>query len=112
MVDRKISQLVSLSPVGTSDLVPVVDSISGETRHVTVDDLRGIIPTIVSEEVPADSGDHINFTIAHTPTTGSFRLFRGGARQQSGGDYTLTGTALVLTSALADGEILLADYSH
>jgi hypothetical protein len=112
MSDRKISQLVSLSPVGTSDLVPVVDSISGETRHVTVDDLRNTGIVSVSEEVPTDSGDHVNFTIANTPTTGSFRLFRGGARQQSGGDYTLTGTSLVLTSALATGEILLADYSH
>ena len=111
MADRKISQLVSLSPVGTSDLVPVVDSISGETRHVTVDELRnGVV--LVSEELPVDSGDHINFTIAHTPATGSFRLFRGGARQQNIGDYALTGIALVLTSALADGEILLADYSH
>jgi hypothetical protein len=108
-MDRKISQLDPLSPVGTSDLVPVVDSISGETRHVTIDDLRG---SVVSEEVPLDSGDHINFTIAHTPTTGSFRLFRGGARQQSIGDYLLTGAALVLSVALADGEVLLADYSH
>jgi hypothetical protein len=111
MTDRKISQLVSLSPVGTSDLVPVVDSISGETRHVTVDDLRNSV-VLVSEEVPTDSGDHINFTLAHTPTTGSFRLFRGGARQQSVGDYTLTGAALALSVALADGEILLVDYSH
>jgi hypothetical protein len=111
MADRKISQLDPLTPVGTSDLVPVVDSISGETRHVTVDDLRNTGIVSVSEEIPV-SGDHTNFTLAHTPTTGSFRLFRGGARQQSVGDYALTGVALVLTSALADGEILLADYSH
>jgi hypothetical protein len=110
-MDRKISQLVSLSPVGTSDLVPVVDSISGETRHVTVDDLRSGVVS-VSEELPLDSGDHINFTIAHTPTAGSFRLFRGGARQQSTSDYVLTGAALSLSVALADGEVLLADYSH
>jgi hypothetical protein len=111
-MDRKISQLDPLSPVGSSDLVPVVDSVSGETRHVTVDDLRNTGVTLVSEEVPVDSGDHINFTIAFTPIAGSFRLFRGGARQQSVSDYTLTGTALVLTSALATGETLLADYSH
>src|SRR5450631_2399794 len=111
-MDRKILQLDPLSPVGSSDLVPVVDSVSGETRHVTVDDLRNTGVTLVSEEVPVDSGDHINFTIAFTPIAGSFRLFRGGARQQSVSDYTLTGTALVLTSALATGETLLADYSH
>jgi hypothetical protein len=110
-MDRKISQLDPLTPVGTSDLVPVVDSISGETRHVTVSDLRSST-TLVSEEVPSDSGDHLNFTIAFTPVAGSFHLFRGGARQQSGVDFTLSGAALVLTVALADGEILLADYSH
>jgi hypothetical protein len=111
MADLKISQLASLSPVGTSDLVPVVDEISGQTKHVTVSDLRGSAATLVSEEVPVDTGDQTNFTIAHTPISGSFRLFRGGSRQQSGGDYTLTGTALALSTPLASGEILLCDYS-
>lgn len=73
--------------------------------------------TKVSEEVPTNSGDNTNFTIAHTPTSGTFRLYRGGARQQSIGatpDYTLTGTALVLTIPLdvANGEALFADYEY
>jgi len=69
--------------------------------------------TPVSEEVPVDSGDHINFTIAHTPATGTFKLYRGGSRQKSGGvDYTLTGIALVLVVALATGETLICDYNY
>ena len=72
--------------------------------------------TIADEEVPTDSGDHTNFTIAHTPNTGTFKLYRGGARQQSGVDYTLTGTALVLTTPLDTvdngGETLFCDYTY
>lgn len=71
--------------------------------------------TPVSEEVPTDSGDHTNFTIAHTPIAGTFKLYRGGARQQSVGvtpDYTLTGTALVLVTPLATGEVLFCDYNY
>lgn len=73
--------------------------------------------TKVTEELPTNSGDNTNFTIAHTPTSGTFRLYRGGARQQSIGatpDFTLTGTALVLTIPLdvANGEQLFADYEY
>jgi hypothetical protein len=73
--------------------------------------------TIVDQEVPTDSGDHTNFTIAHTPIAGTFHLYRGGAKQQSVGltpDYTLTGTALALTTALntTQGEQLVCDYSY
>ena len=68
--------------------------------------------TAVDGEVPTDSGDHINFTIAHTPTAGTFKLYKGGARQQATVDYTLTVAALVLTIALATGETLICDYSY
>lgn len=73
--------------------------------------------TQVSEEVPVNSGDDINFTVEHTPTAGTFRLYRGGARQASIGatpDYSLTGTALVLGTALntAAGELLFCDYEY
>jgi hypothetical protein len=73
--------------------------------------------TIVDQEVPTDSGDHANFTIAHTPLAGTFKLYRGGAKQASVGttpDYTLTGTALVIAVALdtVNGEKLYADYAY
>jgi hypothetical protein len=70
--------------------------------------------TLVTEEVPVDSGDHLNFTIAHTPDTGTLRVFRGGARQASIGvtpDFSLSGTTLTLTNALSTGETLLVEYT-
>lgn len=68
--------------------------------------------TPVYEEIPTNSGDSLNFTLANTPATGTFRLFRGGARQQATVDYTLTVAALVITPVLASGESLLADYNY
>ena len=73
--------------------------------------------TVVSEEAPTDSGDHLNFTLAHTPLAGTFRLYRGGSRQMSIGatpDFTRTGTALALIIALdtANGEVLLCEYEY
>lgn len=63
-------------------------------------------------EVPSGSGT--SFTLAHTPLSGTLRLYRGGARQQSGAgnDYTITGAAITLSTSLSVGEILLADYNY
>lgn len=53
------------------------------------------------------------FTLAHTPVAGTVRLFRGGAYQSVvNGDYSITGDAITLTSALKSGEVLVADYSY
>lgn len=73
--------------------------------------------TLVSEETPTNSGDDLNFTLANTPDTGTLRVFRGGARQQSIGatpDYALSGTTLTLTTALnsAAGEVLMVEYTY
>lgn len=70
--------------------------------------------TAVYEEIPSDSGNHINFTLAHTPIAGTFRLYRGGNRQQSGvsKDYTISGSTLTLTNALTTGELLICDYEY
>lgn len=70
--------------------------------------------TAVYEEVPTDSGDHTNFTLAHAPITGTLRVYRGGNRQQNGvgKDYTYAGTALTLTNALSTGELLIVDYEY
>lgn len=85
--------------------------------NVTLDKGSGSSGMLVQEETPTDAGDHVNFTLAHTPLTGTFYLWRGGARQQSIGsspDFTQTGTALVLTNALnvAGGETLLVSYQY
>lgn len=66
--------------------------------------------TAVYEEVPTGSGT--TFTLAHTPIAGTLRLYRGGARQESGSDYTLAGNTITLANALSSGEVLLADYDY
>lgn len=66
--------------------------------------------SIISEEVPTGSGT--NFTLAHTPLTGTLKLYRGGARQQAEVDYTLSGANITLAVALSSGEVLLADYNY
>lgn len=54
------------------------------------------------------------FVLAHVPTAGTVRLYRGGARQQAGvgGDYTIVSDTITFNVALVTGEILLADYSY
>ncbi len=84
--------------------------------NVTIDQ-GSTTGTLVSEEIPVDTGDHTNFTIAHTPIANTFQLYRGGARQQSIGvspDYSLTGTALTLVIPLdtGNGEQILCQYSY
>ncbi len=70
--------------------------------------------TAVWEEVPTDSGNQLAFTLAHTPDSGTLRLYRGGTRQQAGvsKDYTLSGLTITLASVLQTNEILVADYSY
>lgn len=51
-------------------------------------------------------------TLAHTPTAGTVRLFRGGARQRQGVDYTISGATITLTLAASPGEEFLADYAY
>lgn len=72
----------------------------------------GSANTSVYEETPTDSGDHLNFTLAHTPVAGTFRLYRGGARQQVTTDFTRVGATITLLQVLQTGEILLVDYDY
>src|SRR3990167_3576503 len=64
----------------------------------------------VDDETPSGSGTA--FTISRVPEAGSFKLYRGGARQRVTEDYTLSGKNLTLNIALAAGEILLCDFRY
>jgi len=68
--------------------------------------------TSVFGEVPTDSGDQTNFTLANTPVANTTRLYRGGAYQQLNVDYTLSTATITLSTALASGESLLCDYEY
>lgn len=86
---------------------------TGDQMNISLSSSGGAGATWVADEVPADSGNHTTFTIAHTPVSGTFKLYRGGAKQQSGGiDFTLSGTTVTLTNALATSEVLLCDYGY
>lgn len=113
----------------------IVERFYGHTSLMTLADveLAGIVPgqsltwdgikwvpytpagsggTPVWGEDLTPQGPGTEFTLAHAPITGSVRLFRGGAYQSaSQGDYSITGADITLSPALADGEILLVDYS-
>lgn len=54
-----------------------------------------------------------SFTLAHTPVSGTVRLYRGGAYQQVGigNDYTLSGATGTLAVG-TNGEVFMADYKY
>jgi hypothetical protein len=51
-------------------------------------------------------------TLAHTPSAGTLRLFRGGIRLKVTDDYTLAVATITLVQAAGAGETFLADYSY
>jgi len=67
---------------------------------------------IIDDEIPVDSGDHLIFTLNHTPSpVSSFKLYRSRARQNITEDYTLVGKTLTLTVAFdSSSESLYCDY--
>ncbi|MCX6724257.1 MAG: hypothetical protein NT155_03760 [Candidatus Staskawiczbacteria bacterium] len=73
----------------------------------------GTTTNIVDDETPTGDIDGANqiYTLAHTPITGSLKLYVNGQRMTAGGvDYTLTGNSISMVTAPMTGSILLADY--
>jgi hypothetical protein len=70
--------------------------------------------TLVVGEAVGDSGDHINFNLAHVPRAGTLAVYRTGQRVFNPADYTLAGQVVTLVVALvpASGERLDADYTY
>jgi hypothetical protein len=74
--------------------------------------------TAVWSEAPSGTinGSNTDFTIAHTPASGTLRVYKNGIRQQAGAgnDFTLaTATITFLAGNIpATGDILLADYLY
>jgi len=67
----------------------------------------------IDDETPTNSGDSLNFTLAHTPSpTSSLKVYRNGQRLKIGAsnDYTFSGYTITLLTALGATEILTADY--
>ena len=65
----------------------------------------------IDDETPTNSGDNLNFTIAHLPSpTSSLKVYRNGQRLRITEDYTFSGQTITLLTALSAGEIILVDY--
>lgn len=63
---------------------------------------------VVGEEV---SGSGTSFTLAHTPTTGTLKLFIRGQRVSLTTDYTLAGAVITTVNSWSAGD-LVADYTY
>ncbi len=74
----------------------------------------GSSPLFVDNEVPSGSvnGSNNNFTVAHTPITGSVKVYRNGLRMKPTVDYTITGATISFLETPLTGDLLLADYRY
>ncbi len=70
--------------------------------------------TDVSGEDVSSQAPGTTFTLAHTPVTGSVKVFRGGNRQNPGAlnDYTISGKIITFNTTVSLGEIILIDYVY
>lgn len=73
--------------------------------------------TPVDEEIPGGTKDGVNtaFTLAHTPITGSTKLYVRGLRLQLGVDYSIAGANItILTALLIPGasDTFFIDYKY
>lgn len=78
--------------------------------HKTINASGGGSGNAVYGENLTPQGPGTVYTLAHTPLVGTVRLYRGGAYQQAGTDYTIVGGIITLAVATQSGEVLLADY--
>jgi hypothetical protein len=62
----------------------------------------------------AVTGSGSTLTLAHTPQTGTLRLYRNGTRLTVGStsDYTILGAVITLTIAIQSTDTFLADYDY
>lgn len=69
--------------------------------------------TQVIGETPSGeiNGANVTYTIAHTPTAGTFQLFYGKVLAQPS-DYSLSGTTITMTYPLVPGDTFQANYSY
>lgn len=111
-------------PAGPQALWALTDvDVAGITpgQHLEWDGIKwiavtpaGSTGTPVWGEDLTSQGPGTVYTLAHTPVSGTVRVFRGGSYQQAGvgGDYTLSGSIITFGTTTQDGEVILADYSY
>lgn len=75
-------------------------------------DSGGVTGTQVYGEDLSAQTPGTSLTVLHAPIVDTTRLYRGGARQRVGDDYTFFGTTITLSTAFVTGEVLLIDYNY
>lgn len=102
---------------GTQGFTMVTAPITGDVLLVDYETNTSSFSTgstsFVYEETPSGTvnGSNTSFTIANTPVSGTFILYRDGQRIAGGGaDYTLSGTTVTFVTAPVTGSVLRCDY--
>lgn len=90
----------------TQSLPFLIDPITG---RVLVDASGGASGTAVYGEVVSGSGT--SWTLAHTPTAGTLRVYANGQRLTVTVDYSLAGAVITTVLSWAAGTVL-ADYIY
>jgi len=106
-----VTNLWNLADVDVSGIT------AGQTLEWTGVYWRPVTPaggggTPVWGEDLSSQGPGTEFTLDNEPVAGSVRLFRGGAYQVRGEDYTIADDVITLAHSLSEGEKLVADYSY
>jgi len=99
-----------LSVQAIEGLTKLLEDLNVKSSRVVSGGLISKRIRFVDDETPSGSGTA--FTISRAPETGSFKLYRGGARQRVTEDYTLDGKNLTLNVTLSTNEILLCDFRY
>ena len=88
-----------------------LEAIRGRTLGGGGFSLMAMTQYMIYGETPTDSGDHLTFTLAHTPVSGTLTLYRSRARQNLTEDYSISGKTITLTVAFdSANESLICDY--
>ncbi len=123
-VTSLVSDLALKAPLASPALTgtPTAPTAAGgtnTTQIATTAFVQAAIPasvTIVDEETPSGTvnGSNVTFTIAHTPVSGSVKLFKNGQRLRSGAgnDFTISSSTITMATAPATGDDLNAEYRY
>lgn len=100
----------------------LVNSLNVEGDGVSTSVVNGLLTLtiaggtgiMVDDETPTGTinGTNATFTLAHTPTAGSVKLYLNGARLRVTEDYTISGATITFIIPPLTGSILLADYRY
>lgn len=74
----------------------------------------GVTVNFADEETPSGTinGTNLVFTVAHTPTSGTLKLYKNGLRLKRGTDYTISSATITMLYTMDVGSTLVCDYRY